>query len=677
VNNVLNGLSALQLAGVNNYLITYPSFPNTAYTVFTLQYLSSSGSYSRLLQNDNNPAGSQPGLFIGVGSDGTSVATFTGPGSGWNDVSTNSPGITNLTTWRMVTTWVSGSTLTPYVDGTAQANKVGTTRAFSNLNIGSYPDTTPVQGWNGFVGEILVYNSSLTTAQRQQIEGYLAWKWGLQANLPADNPFKTYRPLAQTPIPTQIVPMPTRGQTIQVFVPTQISGCQLWLDGADPAGTGILPANGATVSTWNDKSGNGRNAPANTTGALFATNSLNGNGSINITTRGQYYITSSFVPSSTNTPTVFIVVRQTSHTGGNNDFIISTAGYQTFDIFTKEGDYRARIDMYNNLAENGLIPISSPAIISVVGSGAPTYSVSMYGNGTVNTTFTGDSSSPMSVSMGFSIGALAGFIGNIYDVIMYNTALSTLQRQQVEGYLAWKWGLVSSLPNGHPYKQQQIAPFPFRTTPFKGSLTQWQPTQISGCQLWLDAADVNGNGTNPLNGASVSTWRDKSGNGRNAVGFTGTGTYSSTGFNSRQTIQITPNGNMASPMAAGTLSTGFAIFVVFQKTGANNSFDTLVTRTVTFYPAPFDTYSHDGPNTSRLVGDGTNYSASQQAQSIFRTTTPTIYFINVGSSTPATWNESINGTLSLILQLSYKELAHMEITLHHFIWELGHMEIQR
>jgi hypothetical protein len=232
------------------------------------------------------------------------------------------------------------------------------------------------------------------------------------------------------------------------------------------------------------------------------------------------------------------------------------------------------------------------------------------------------------------------------EIIFYNSVLNTTQRQQVEGYLAWKWGLVSSLPNGHPYKQQQIAPFPFRITPFRGSLNQWQPTQISGCQLWLDATDVNGNGTRLANGASVSTWVDKSGNGRNAVGLTGTGTYSSTGFNSRQTIQITPNGNMASPMAAGTLSTGFAIFVVFQKTGANNSYDTLVTRTVTFYPAPFDTYSHDGPNTSRLVGDGTNYSASQQAQSIFRTTTPTIYFINVGSFTPATWNESINGTLS-------------------------------
>jgi len=37
--------------------------------------------------------------------------------------------------------------------------------------------------------EVLIYNSYLSTNQRQQIEGYLAWKWGLQANLPANHPY--------------------------------------------------------------------------------------------------------------------------------------------------------------------------------------------------------------------------------------------------------------------------------------------------------------------------------------------------------------------------------------------------------------------------------------------------------------------------------------------------------
>ena len=43
---------------------------------------------------------------------------------------------------------------------------------------------------NGYA-ELLVYNAELTVIQRQTIEGYLAWKWGLQASLPAAHPYST------------------------------------------------------------------------------------------------------------------------------------------------------------------------------------------------------------------------------------------------------------------------------------------------------------------------------------------------------------------------------------------------------------------------------------------------------------------------------------------------------
>jgi len=41
---------------------------------------------------------------------------------------------------------------------------------------------------------------------------------------------------------------------------------------------------------------------------------------------------------------------------------------------------------------------------------------------------------------------------DIAEVILYNSVLTTLQVQQIEGYLAWKWGLQANLPVGHPYK---------------------------------------------------------------------------------------------------------------------------------------------------------------------------------------------------------------------------------
>ena len=39
----------------------------------------------------------------------------------------------------------------------------------------------------------------------------------------------------------------------------------------------------------------------------------------------------------------------------------------------------------------------------------------------------------------------------IYEMLLYNAYLNTTDRQKVEGYLAWKWGLQANLPGGHPY----------------------------------------------------------------------------------------------------------------------------------------------------------------------------------------------------------------------------------
>jgi hypothetical protein len=45
-----------------------------------------------------------------------------------------------------------------------------------------------------------------------------------------------------------------RAQVNSFFTPTQISGCQLWLDAADP---NSLVISGSNVSQWRDKSGMG------------------------------------------------------------------------------------------------------------------------------------------------------------------------------------------------------------------------------------------------------------------------------------------------------------------------------------------------------------------------------------------------------------------------------------
>jgi hypothetical protein len=51
------------------------------------------------------------------------------------------------------------------------------------------------RGWLGCIGEIIATPTALAQFERQKIEGYLAHKWGLTANLPSDHPYKTVIPV--------------------------------------------------------------------------------------------------------------------------------------------------------------------------------------------------------------------------------------------------------------------------------------------------------------------------------------------------------------------------------------------------------------------------------------------------------------------------------------------------
>ena len=84
--------------------------------------------------------------------------------------------------------------------------------------------------WGGYVNEILIYNASLTSVQQQEVTNYLLKKWGI---------------------------------TEAVFNPTFLSGLVTWLDGTDPAATGMPPSVGTQIATWVDKSASANNFTQN------------------------------------------------------------------------------------------------------------------------------------------------------------------------------------------------------------------------------------------------------------------------------------------------------------------------------------------------------------------------------------------------------------------------------
>jgi hypothetical protein len=183
----IQGNRILSFPGANAVYRSPMVLTGAAYTIFTISsLLSTSGNgsgYQRMINTD---------LTIFVGAVNGILGTFSGSGA-WNDISTNTPSYTLLGTGlQLVTMVVSGSSLIPYINGTAMDAKTGTTGATTVLDIGG--QQTNAQHWNGYIGDIIVYNSALTTSQRQQVEGYLAHKWGLSLSVPSPHPFKSFPP---------------------------------------------------------------------------------------------------------------------------------------------------------------------------------------------------------------------------------------------------------------------------------------------------------------------------------------------------------------------------------------------------------------------------------------------------------------------------------------------------
>ena len=86
--------------------------------------------------------------------------------------------------------WVNG---TQVATGAMNADDVTLTGQMT-LVIGSYTTET-FDLWSQNIAEVIAVRGDISTEDRQRIEGYLAWQWGLQANLPSGHPFKTAAPL--------------------------------------------------------------------------------------------------------------------------------------------------------------------------------------------------------------------------------------------------------------------------------------------------------------------------------------------------------------------------------------------------------------------------------------------------------------------------------------------------
>lgn len=367
-------------------------------------------------------------------------------GNGGADVYPNTTNSLSLNTWHMVTAvYNRASDVEIYINGVKET-LIGsaTISQWNNLNfqsnnpyrVGAYTSADNITATSVFIGNISTvqhYTRALTAAEILQM--YNA----------------------------------TRGRYIDLpFLPSDISGLQLWLDASeakslfsDTAGTTLATTDGTSIALWKDKSGNSRNLAQSTSGnrpvlKKAVVNSLDGirfdgtNDYLDYATniRPSAYSVFVVVNKTTTSSVTFCGASDTAGNGHARYFEISSGFYATNDIGIITGNgtdnYRG---LYTQNSAGNLIVNNTPTVLSmtssVTGSGT---TLELFKNNSAPATnvIGANITSVAAVNRNFAVGRLGDYNGSylqgdIYEILIYNSALTTTQRQQVESYLNTKW----------------------------------------------------------------------------------------------------------------------------------------------------------------------------------------------------------------------------------------------
>jgi hypothetical protein len=408
--------------------------------------------------------------------------------AGGADTSFNTPSTFNMSVFSVQKT---GNAFSGYSNGAfIRTNTVTVSNLLTpvrQIAVGSLLAVSSGNGryHDGFTSEIIIYKGSLTCNLRYATEGYLANKWKIASSLPATHPYLSYPP------------------ALRPFAPPDIgSNTALWLDAADAT---TLTLSGSSVTTWLEKSGNNRHLVQSTSGnrPTYVTSNPR-DAYVAFTNTSSHYLDVSDAANLAvgRTFTTFIVENRTSNKTVNYWFG-GTTGATNSNLHTGyRADTSATLAFFGNDL-NVLIPsFATNSNVRVWGIEYTGASQVIYANGS------NLASRANATNLAAWAGAAMGrYTTNYYDgqmreVVWCTPALTTVERQRVEGYLAWKWGRQSDLSSTHPYKTY------YPLTPF------FNPLTLSNCALWLDAADAT---TLGLSTSNVTTWFDKSGNNRHLV----------------------------------------------------------------------------------------------------------------------------------------------------------------
>jgi hypothetical protein len=329
----------------------------------------------------------------------------------------------------------------------------------------------------------------------------------------------------------------TSDDFIPDFSPLVSTGLKLWLDASDPLGTGELPNNGSSISTWNDKSGNYYHATATnaTNYPTFIQNAYHAKPAIRFDGINDFLSLNKMVTDikRCDALSLFFVVNKKSYLLNGRILGINEDGANLLSFGFNSGAIT--------------IQEASSLIFSVSEPGVDVYyfeisasSKSIYRNGQLlgsnaaaPTFFNASDVSLGQLYAGASLSNL--YNGDLFEVLLFNKTLTPSERKNFEQYLLNKWSRKYSatiIATGK-YKNKV---FTFQKTIYhedttsnisttsSSSSTPSEPTApvSDNLVLWLDGADPYADGTFPETNQHIAIWRDKSSNQNHALQASGT-----------------------------------------------------------------------------------------------------------------------------------------------------------
>jgi len=232
----------------------------------------------------------------------------------------------------------------------------------------------------------------------------------------------------------------------------------LWLDAED---TDNITLNGSTVSQWGDKSGNARHAsqasasnqPTYTASAYAGKPTLTFDG-VNDNLEVNYNY-------SGDKATIYAVVSRLGG-GSTEQWVFSSyGGTNGTPLVAPMWATGAGTDEWATYSTTFL---SNGAELPTDGTPFALGLVSDISGSVLDAFTNGTRSAQHATGARYTGGGARNFIGaevdgnsrflsgRISEIIQTETVLSTTDRQKLEGYLAWKWGLEANLPGTHPYR---------------------------------------------------------------------------------------------------------------------------------------------------------------------------------------------------------------------------------